>query len=48
MVAARHHYFAKSAMSVNRGGGGDDIKYIETPCEVLPTRLSQLQTSIII
>ena len=24
------------------------IKYIETPCEALPTRLSQLQTSIII
>ena len=23
-------------------------KYIETPCEALPTRLSQLQTSIII
>ena len=22
---ARHHYFAKSAMSVNRGGGDDDI-----------------------
>ena len=25
-----------------------NIKYIETPCEALPTRLSQLQTSIII
>ena len=24
------------------------IKYIETPCEALPARLSQLQTSIII
>ena len=24
------------------------IKYIEIPCEALPTRLSQLQTSIII
>ena len=26
----------------------EKIKYIKTPCEVLPTRLSQLQTSIII